>query len=116
VPDVRRNLALLSGAAAGTVAAVLLRRRAKLPRPPAEPGEAVDPRAEELRRKLAEARESAADEEEFEAAGMGPETLVEDDADVAEMRRRVHEEARATAEEMRRSAEEAEPARPDERP
>lgn len=59
--------------------------------------------AEDLRRKLAEARESAADEEEFEAAGMGPETLIEDEEEVAEARRRVHDEARATAEEMRRS-------------
>jgi hypothetical protein len=101
---VRRNLALLGGAAAGTVALVLLRRRAST-------GPAADPRAEELRRKLAQAREEAADAEDFEAAGMGAETLVEEEprrtpapqsGDVEEGRRRVHEEARAVADEMRR--------------
>ena len=104
----RRNLALLAGAAAGTVALVLLRRRAS-----AEPiaGLSADPRADELRRKLAQAREEAADAEDFEAAGMGAETLVEDEprrapgpqpGGVEEERRRVHEEARAVADEMRR--------------
>ena len=99
----KRNLALLAGAAAGSVAAVLLRRRVTLPPHPADAPAGADPRAEELRRKLAEAREGAADEEEFEAAGMGPETLIEDEEDVAQSRRRVHDEARATVEEMRRS-------------
>ena len=99
----RRNVALLAGAAAGTVAAILFSRRATAPCSSADLRAPADPLAEELRRKLAEARESAADEEEFEAAGMGPETLIEDDEDVTETRRRVHEEARAAAEEMRRS-------------
>lgn len=58
------------------------------------------------------------DEDEFEAAGMGPETIVGEEersvprpgerpagAEFEAMRRRVHEEARAAAEEMRRSAE-----------
>ena len=104
-----RNLALLAGAAAATVATVLVRRRTRF-----EPGAGPvpDPRAEELRRKLAEAREAAADEEEFEAAGMGPETLVEEGsaaapappAAVDEERRRVHDEARAAADEMRRTS------------
>jgi len=57
----------------------------------------VNPGAEDLRRKLAEARESAADEGEFEAAGMGPETLIEDEEEIVEARKRVHDEARATA-------------------
>ena len=102
----RRNLALLAGAAAGSAAAVLLRRRSRVPSPRTRDEEGPDPRAEELRRKLAEAREGAADEEEFEAAGMGPETLIEDEEDVDAARRRVHDEARATADEMRRSGDE----------
>jgi hypothetical protein len=101
---VRGNVALLAGAAAGALAGALLRRR----RPEIAPSE-TDPRAEELRRKLAHARETVADEEDFEVAGMAAETMVEEpgpdraDADVAEARRRVHREARATAEEMRDS-------------
>jgi hypothetical protein len=108
----KRNLALLAGAAAGTVAAIVLSRRTAVrtqetepARPPAPP--TPDPRAEDLRRKLAEARASVADEEDFEAAGMGAETLLEDDTDVSEARKRVHEEARKTAEEMRRSGDDA---------
>lgn len=103
----KRNVALLAGAAAATVGTILLRRRGR-----SEPGAGPvpDPRAEELRRKLAQAREAAADEDEFEAAGMGPETLVEEESAAApppaaidEERRRVHEEARAAADEMRRT-------------
>jgi hypothetical protein len=109
VPDVRRNAALLAGVAAGTVAAVVLRRR----RPGTEPGPVPepDPRAEELRRKLAQARDEAADEDDFEAAGMSGEAMVEDEprpapasaGDVDDSRRRIHEDARAAAEEMRRT-------------
>ena len=103
----RRNLALLAGVAAGTVAGVLVRRRAAAGSALAPP---ADPRAEELRRKLAQARDEAADADEFEAAGMGAETLVEEEPhgatrapaeNVEEERRRIHEEARATAGEMR---------------
>ena len=88
--------------AAGSVAAVVVRRRGRVPHR-VEDRLDVSPGAEDLRRKLAEARESAADEGEFEAAGMGPETLIEDEEEVVEARRRVHDEARAAAEEMRRS-------------
>lgn len=104
--DVRRDLALLGGgAAAASLGALLLRRRVRR-----EPGGApADARAEDLRRKLAEARATAADEEDFQAAGMGAETVVTEEHPVArltreevdEARRRVHEEARAAAEEMR---------------
>jgi hypothetical protein len=111
VPDVKRNVALLVGAALGTIGAVLVRRRTSRA-PGVSRAPASDPRAEELRRKLAEAREQAADEDEFEAAGMTGEALVEDEprpdpetGEVDEERRRVHEEARAAAEEMRRSGE-----------
>jgi hypothetical protein len=101
-------LAAVGGAALATV--LLKRRRAPVEHlaPGAEVGAtpqpeppAPDPRADELRRKLAEAREGAADEEDFEAAGMGAETIVDEEVD--DLRRRVHEEARAAAEEMRRA-------------
>lgn len=109
----RRNLLLLAGAAAGAVGAYVLRRRGAGV-PGAGPG--PDPRAEELRRKLAEAREATPDEEDFEAAGMAGETQIEEKSppinpaaamsggDVEEVRKRIHEEARRSAEEMKRSA------------
>jgi hypothetical protein len=114
VQEVRRNVALAAAALAGAALATVLGRRRPLQPPPAE---APDQRAEELRRKLSEARMAAPDEDEFEAAGMGPETIVSDErrgpppperpasAEFEAMRRRVHEEGRAAAEEMRRSAE-----------
>jgi hypothetical protein len=87
---------LLGGGVAGLAAvrAILVRRRS--PAPSAQP----DPRAEELRRKLAEARDIADEREEFEAA----ETTVdraEAAGELAEKRREVHERGRAAAEEMR---------------
>ncbi len=124
---VRRISTLLAGAAAGAFAAtVLLRRR----RPTVAP-ERGDPRAQELREKLAEARSARADEDDFAAAGMAAETAVEEPAtpppapprppaetseperpkpggpadEFEAMRRRVHEEGRAAAEEMRRDPE-----------
>jgi uncharacterized protein YbjQ (UPF0145 family) len=100
---VRKKAALLGGAIAGAVGAVVLRRRRGQTVEPE-----ADPRADELRRKLAEAREAAEHEDEFEAAGMGAETIVEPDVD--EARRRVHEAGRAKAEEMRESGEGDEPA------
>ena len=101
----RKKAALVGGAIAGAVGAVLLRRR-QAPEPaPAAPG--PDPRAEELRQKLAEAREAAEHEDEFEAAGMGAETIVtEPEVDVDEARRRVHEAGRAAADDIRRSGDE----------
>jgi hypothetical protein len=76
----------------------------------------ADRRAQELREKLEEARTAAVDEVEFDAAGMGAETIVEEEPESNEpipanefeaMRRRVHEEARAAADEMKRRAEAA---------
>jgi hypothetical protein len=102
-------LAAVGGAALATV--LLRRRRTPVerlapgaeahPTPPQPEAPAADPRADELRRKLAEAREGAADEQDFEAAGMGAETIVDEEVD--DLRRRVHEEARAAADEMRRA-------------
>jgi hypothetical protein len=126
---VRRNAALavaaLAGAAAGAVLAGLRRRPGETLRP-------TDPRAEELRRKLAEARTSPADEGDFEVAGMGAETVVEEpprpapptspppppppaeqtrppSEEFEAMRQRIHEEGRAAAEEMRRAGEQERP-------
>ena len=90
------------------VAAVVLRGR----RAAREASRDVpDPRAAELREKLAQAREEAADESDFEAAGMGAETIVaEEEGDVEAARRRVHEQGRAAAEEMRRTEDDEEAA------
>jgi hypothetical protein len=122
----QRNAALAVGALAGAAAALLLRRRPRT-EPGAAPRELVPDQAEELRRKLAEARVTHADEDDFAAAGMGAETMVTEEPRPREprpaesalsepeerppshefeaMRRRVHEEGRAAAEEMRRRAE-----------
>ncbi len=62
-------------ALAGTVVGVVLARR----RRPAEKAAPLeDERTQELRRKLAEARAAAADQDDFEAAGMGAETIVDE--------------------------------------
>ena len=65
------GLVALAGAAVGAVLA-RFRRPAEAPVAPA------DDRAGELRRKLAEARAAAADQDDFAAAGMGAETIVEE--------------------------------------
>jgi hypothetical protein len=124
---VQRNAALALGALAGAAAALFLRRKPRS-EPGAGPRQQPPPdQAEELRRKLAEARATHAEEDDFEAAGMGAETMVTEEprprppstpapppispgqpppADEFEaMRRRVHEEGRAAAEEMKRRAE-----------
>lgn len=105
-----RNAAFTVGALLGAAAGLLYRRR-----PQVHPGAAppADPRAEELRQKLAEARTSRADEDDFEAAGQGAETVITDEDpkkrpfspagdEFEAMRRRIHEEGKAAAEEMRR--------------
>jgi hypothetical protein len=100
VSDVNRKLVFLLGLVLGASLFELLRRRR---------GEApaADPRADELRRKLAESRaETASDSEpdpglvsrvEDRPAPAGPE-------DVEALRRRVYEEGRTAAEQMRRLA------------
>jgi hypothetical protein len=91
VPDVRRNTALGVLAAAGALGALLARRRRPDAAAPAQTA-SPDPRAAELRRKLARARAEPPTTEpprdEFEA-----------------MRRRIHAEAREAAERMRASGE-----------
>jgi hypothetical protein len=75
VPEVRRiskfAVVAIAGAAIGAVVA-RFRRAEETPEAP------PDERTEELRRKLAEARAAAADQDDFEAAGMGAETIVEE--------------------------------------
>jgi hypothetical protein len=89
---VRQKLALLLGAlAAGLLAARLLRRRRR-PGPAELAGGPADPRADALRRQLAESREGAAP----------PVAASEPPSDVDEARRRVHEQGRAAVDEMRR--------------
>jgi hypothetical protein len=91
---------MVGGAAvvAGAVAARLRRRARSLP--PPEP--TVDPRAEDLRRKLAESRELVGEQAEFEAAET-PIDTVEPVEDVDAERRDLHAQARATIDEMRKT-------------
>jgi hypothetical protein len=107
-----QRAALAVGALAGAAAAFLLGRKRPGPAPAGRMP--ADPRADELRRQLAEARQAGVDEGEFAAAGMGAETILTEETAPREpppenefeaMRRRVHEEARAAAEELRRRAE-----------
>jgi hypothetical protein len=72
---VRSNAKLALVAAAGAAVGAFLARYRRPTEAPAAPS---DRRAEELRQKLAEARAAVADENDFEAAGMGAETLVEE--------------------------------------
>lgn len=104
---------LTLGAATGALAVAAAVRRLRRAEPSAAPTAERDPRAEELRRKLAEARESAAADDDFEAEGAPGEALVEERTtradnpvvaegeNVEEARRRIHEEGRAAAEDMR---------------
>jgi hypothetical protein len=108
---VNQKAVLALGALGGAAVAVLFRR--KRARVPARAEPPADPRADELRRKLDEARQADVDESEFTVAGMGAETIIPEEPDrepppaneFEAMRRRVHEEGRAAAEEMRRRAE-----------
>jgi hypothetical protein len=88
VATLRRIAVLAAGILAAVAVGRLLRRRRAARS--AEPAAEVDPRSEELKRKLAVTREPVAPDPE-----QGP------DAD--EARRLVHDEARATIEEMRRA-------------
>jgi hypothetical protein len=100
---VRRLLTLSSGAIAGFGLYRLLagRRPAPVYEGPPEPEPRDDPRAEELRRRLAEARTMVEEREEFEAAET-PVDRAEPAPEVDERRRRVHDEGRRTAQRMRR--------------
>jgi hypothetical protein len=90
---VRKPLAWLLG---GFALFGFLRRR----REPAI--EAGDPRAEELRRKLAESRTIVEERDEFEGAELTVDLAEPAPEDPESRRRAVHESARATVEQMRR--------------
>jgi hypothetical protein len=104
----RNRLAWLGGAALGAVAlARALTRRlpppVHAPAPQPEPETSgPDPRAEELRTKLAQAREVADEREEFEGAET-PVDQAEPVSDPEARRRSVHESGRAAADRMRSS-------------
>ena len=92
----RYGLPWMAGAGiAGVIAARTLLRRRR-PAPAAGP----DPRADELRQKLAEARDVVDERDEFEAAET-PVDRAEPAIDVEARRRAIHERGRAAAEEMR---------------
>ena len=63
---------------------------------------AADPRADELRRKLAESRTIVEERDEFEAAEVTIDTAEPAPEDPESRRRAVHESARATVEQMRK--------------
>jgi hypothetical protein len=93
----RRPAAWLIGAFA---AAGLLRRRKSSSVPDVEGDAGPDPRAEELRQKLAESRAIVDEREEFEEAETTVD-VVEAPGDPEVRRRAVHEAGRAAAERMR---------------
>jgi hypothetical protein len=70
-----------------------LRRRGEEPAAP-------DPRAEELRRKLAESRAMVAERDEFEAAELTVDLAEPAPEDPESRRRAVHEAGRATVDQM----------------
>jgi hypothetical protein len=90
---VKRPLAWLLGAAA--VLGFVRRRREPVP-------DSVDPRAEELRRKLAESRPIADERDEFEGAEVTVDRAEPAPEDPESRRRAVHDSARATVEQMKK--------------
>jgi hypothetical protein len=62
----------------------------------------VDPRAEELRRKLAESRSIVEEREEFESAELTIDLAEPAPEDPESRRRAVHDAARETVQQMRR--------------
>ena len=66
------------------------------------PKDTADPRAEELRRKLAEARALVEERDEFEAAEPTVEQTEHAPDDPDRRRREVHDTARTVAQQMRR--------------
>jgi hypothetical protein len=94
---VDRRLAFLGGIAVAAAALWRMIRR----RPPGwvEP-EAVDPRAQELRRRLEESRPVVDERDEFEAAETTVDTVEDVPEDPDARRRAVHAEGRSTVERM----------------
>jgi hypothetical protein len=88
---------LLGGALGGLALLKLVARRR--PRAAQTPAEVADPRADELRRRLAESRALADERDEFEGAETTVDAAEPDDPDAR--RRAVHDAGRAAAERMR---------------
>ena len=88
----RRLVALLAGGL-GLAGLVRARRRSAGPVP------AVDPRADELRRKLDESKAIVDEREEFEVGGAQAHSA--DEVDVDTRRAAVHEQARAAIDSMK---------------
>ncbi|MDQ3992849.1 MAG: hypothetical protein M3229_04235 [Actinomycetota bacterium] len=93
------RLAALAGGVVVAAAGLLkvLRRGASFP-VESPPG---DPRADELRRKLAESRSVVGEQDEFETAETPIDTVEPVGEDVDERRRSLHERGRAAVDEMR---------------
>ena len=87
---------LAAGVLGGFAVFGFLRRRRE-PR-----GEAPDPRADELRRKLAESRSIVDERDQFEGAELTIDRAEPAPEDPESRRRAVHESARATVDQMRR--------------
>ena len=84
----------------GVAAAVAL-RALRRPRGADAPAVAPDPRAEELRRKLAESRALVGERDEFEGGETTVDSAESVEPDAEARRRQVHEEARRAVDEMR---------------
>ena len=101
----RRFVAWVGGAAGGIAAYRLLRRHPEAAPEPEPAAPDADDRAEELRTKLAESRESAPVVEEPSAEPVAEEESAEPQAtdpdSPEERRRRVHEEGRSALDEMK---------------
>jgi hypothetical protein len=97
---VRRLLAFGSAAVAAFAVVRLLTGRRRSEPAPVETG--PDPRAEELRRKLAESRAVVDERERFEAGETPVDEVEPAQSDLDARRRRVHEDARSVVEQMRR--------------
>ncbi len=96
----RKAIPLLAGGAAlGAGLAWILRRE---PRAHEELDTRPDPRADELRTRLAEAREVAVEREDEETAETPVDEAEPTGGDLAERRRKVHAHGHAVAGEMRR--------------
>ena len=87
---------LAAGVLGGFAVFGFLRRRRE------PPGEASDPRADELRRKLAESRSIVDERDQFEGAELTIDRAEPAPEDPESRRRAVHESARATVDQMRR--------------
>jgi hypothetical protein len=96
---VRRPLAWLLG---GFALLGFLRRRRDAAAPVADSRGAADPRADELRGKLAEARSIVEERDEFEGAALTVDLAEPAPEDPEARRRAVHDAARETLERMRR--------------